>query len=102
MSATDLQQEVAEFVRANGPVSKRSVRQAIRARASAVDATLSALKGHGLLRHSSDGWEAPDTPGHASTRDRLLVMGSPLHRIDEEVTYVERYRRDQETGAWGR
>jgi hypothetical protein len=102
MKATDLQEQVFDFVRANGPASKRTVRAAIRARASAVDDALRALEGRGLLRYSSSGWEAADTPGHASIRERLLAMGSPPHRIREEVAYVERFRRDQQTGAWGR
>jgi hypothetical protein len=102
MTATDLQERVFDCVRANGPASKRSIRAAIRARASAVDDALRALEGRGLIRYSSSGWEAADTPGHASRRERLLAMGSPPHRIDEEVAYVERFRADVARGRWGR
>ena len=67
--ASGIEARVLDHVVLNAPATKRSIRAAVKGRASAIDGALEALEDRGLVRSSSKGWEAcpdaPDTLGHA-------------------------------------
>lgn len=59
-----MEAEVLDFVRENGPASKRAIRAAIRGGNTRVDAAVRALEDQGLVKWSKRGCEAcPDPPG---------------------------------------
>lgn len=82
----DLRERVLGYVRANGPASKRAIREAMKGRATKVDEALESLESAGSIVNTRQGWrpcpDVADTLGHASEgaqgRECVPAGGTPV------------------------